>query len=701
MSEYDQHERHQHAAHHPQPDAVGLHSAAAHRPAGHSAHHASASRSVAAHHSGHEQMFRTRFFVSLVLTIPVILYSEMTQHWLGISPPSFPGSQFIAPLFAAVIFFYGGLPFLQMAVPELRARQPGMMMLISLAISVSFLYSTAAFVFNLGEGFYWELATLIDIMLLGHWLEMRSVRRASSSLDELAKLLPDQAERIGADGRIETVPAAALAAGDLFLVRPGASIPADGEVVEGNSQVNESMLSGESRPVSKAPGDAVIAGAINGEGSLRVRVTAVGGATALAGIMRLVQQAQLSKSRTQILADRAAGWLFTIALVAAALTALAWGLARGLDLFVLERVVTVLIIACPHALGLAVPLVVAISTAQAASHGLLVKDRLALEEARLVDTVVFDKTGTLTQGEMGVVALRALQGYSEDQVLSLAAGLEGDSEHSLARAIRASAAERGLAAPAVEDFQALKGLGVQATVAGQPYHLGGPRLLQQLDASLPPELAAFAEDSGRKGQSAIYLLAGTQPIAVFAIADALRPQSKLVIDSLRQLGIRAAMLTGDSEPVAAAVAAELGITEFFAEVLPADKEKKIAALQAQGRKVAMVGDGVNDAPALARADVGIAIGSGTDVAVESAGIILVDNDPQDVLKVFRLSRASYAKMVQNLLWATGYNVIAIPLAAGVLASRGILLSPALGAVLMSASTIIVALNAQLLRRARL
>lgn len=646
-------------------------------------------------------MFRTRFFVSLVLTIPVILYSEMTQHWLGISPPSFPGSQFIAPLFAAVIFFYGGLPFLEMAVPELRARQPGMMMLISLAISVSFLYSTAAFVFNLGEGFYWELATLIDIMLLGHWLEMRSVRRASSSLDELAKLLPDQAERIGADGRIETVPAAALAAGDLFLVRPGASIPADGEVVEGNSQVNESMLSGESRPVSKAPGDAVIAGAINGEGSLRVRVTAVGGATALAGIMRLVQQAQLSKSRTQILADRAAGWLFTIALVAAALTALAWGLARGLDLFVLERVVTVLIIACPHALGLAVPLVVAISTAQAASHGLLVKDRLALEEARLVDTVVFDKTGTLTQGEMGVVALRALQGYSEDQVLSLAAGLEGDSEHSLARAIRASAAERGLAAPAVEDFQALKGLGVQATVAGQPYHLGGPRLLQQLDASLPPELAAFAEDAGRKGQSAIYLLAGTQPIAVFAIADALRPQSKLVIDSLRQLGIRAAMLTGDSAPVAAAVAAELGITEFFAEVLPADKEKKIAALQAQGRKVAMVGDGVNDAPALARADVGIAIGSGTDVAAESAGIILVDNDPQDVLKVFRLSRASYAKMVQNLLWATGYNVIAIPLAAGVLASRGILLSPALGAVLMSASTIIVALNAQLLRRARL
>lgn len=682
----DEHAHHKH--HH-------NHEAAAHKqPGKDSAHNG-------AQHSGHEAMFRTRFFVSLVLTIPVILYSEMTQRWLGISPPAFTGSLFIAPIFATVIFFYGGLPFLQMAIPEVRARKPGMMMLISLAISVSFVYSTAAFLFALGEGFYWELATLIDIMLLGHWIEMRSVRRASSSLDELAKLLPDQAERLSTDGQTKTVAVSELAMGDLLLIRPGASIPADGEVIEGKSQINESMLSGESKPVSKAPGDRVIAGAINGEGSLRVRVTAVGGATALAGIMRLVQQAQLSKSQTQILADRAAGWLFNLALLAAALTAVAWGLARGFDLFVLERVVTVLIIACPHALGLAVPLVVAISTTQAAAHGLLVKDRLALEEARLVDTVVFDKTGTLTKGEMGVVAVRTIAGQDEDEALRLAAGLEGDSEHSLARAIRSAAAGRGLAAATVTEFQAMKGLGVQAQVGGQRYHLGGPRLLESLGASLPPELAAFGEDAGNKGQSAIYLLAGGQPVAVFAIADEIRPESKRVIKDLQKLGIRAAMLTGDSTPVAAAVAAELGINEFFAEVLPADKEKKIAELQSQGRKVAMVGDGVNDAPALARADVGIAIGSGTDVAVESAGIILVDNDPQDVLKIFRLSRASYAKMVQNLLWATGYNVIAIPLAAGVLAGRGILLSPALGAVLMSASTIIVAFNAQLLRRAKL
>ncbi len=682
-------DEHTHHTHHHNPEAV-QHK----QPGKDSAHNG-------AQHSGHEAMFRTRFFVSLVLTIPVILYSEMTQRWLGISPPAFAGSLYIAPIFATVIFFYGGLPFLQMAIPEVRARKPGMMMLISLAISVSFVYSTAAFLFALGEGFYWELATLIDIMLLGHWIEMRSVRRASSSLDELAKLLPDQAERLSTDGQTKTVAVSELAIGDVLLVRPGASIPADGEVIEGKSQINESMLSGESKPVSKAPGDRVIAGAINGEGSLRVRVTAVGGATALAGIMRLVQQAQLSKSQTQILADRAAGWLFNLALLAAALTAVAWGLARGFDLFVLERVVTVLIIACPHALGLAVPLVVAISTTQAAAHGLLVKDRLALEEARLVDTVVFDKTGTLTKGEMGVVAVRTIAGQDEDEALRLAAGLEGDSEHSLARAIRSAAAGRGLAAATVTEFQAMKGLGVQAQVGGQRYHLGGPRLLESLGASLPPELAAFGEDAGNKGQSAIYLLAGGQPVAVFAIADEIRPESKRVIEDLQKLGIRAAMLTGDSTPVAAAVAAELGINEFFAEVLPADKEKKIAELQSQGRKVAMVGDGVNDAPALARADVGIAIGSGTDVAVESAGIILVDNDPQDVLKIFRLSRASYAKMVQNLLWATGYNVIAIPLAAGVLAGRGILLSPALGAVLMSASTIIVAFNAQLLRRAKL
>lgn len=652
-------------------------------------------------HGGHEQLFRRRFFVSLALTIPVILFSEMTQQWLGLSLPQFAGSEFIAPLFAAAIFFYGGLPFLQMAVPELKQRKPGMMMLISLAISVSFIYSTAAFFFDLGEGFYWELATLIDIMLLGHWIEMRSVRVASSSLNELAKLIPDEAERLAADGRVDLIPAGQLAAGDLFLVRPGASIPADGEVVDGSSQVNEALISGESAPVEKKLGSKVIAGAINGEGSLRVRVTAVGQATALAGIMRLVREAQQSKSKTQILADRAAGWLFALALIAAGLTAVAWVAARGFDAFVLERVVTVLVIACPHALGLAVPLVVAISTAQAARNGLLVKNRLALEEARLIDTVVFDKTGTLTKGEMGVAAMSVTPGLSEEQALSLAAALEGDSEHSLAKAVRTAAAERKLNLPAIADFEAMKGLGVKAKIEGKLYQLGGPRLLEKLGAQLQPELQEFSEATGQKGQSAIFLIAENKPIAAFAIADTPRPESKEVIRRLAELGIEAAMITGDSQAVAAAVAKELGIRQFFAEVLPADKEKKVAELQAAGRKVAMVGDGINDAPALARADVGIAIGSGTDVAVESAGIILVKNDPRDVLKIFNLSRASYAKMVQNLLWATGYNVIAIPLAAGVLAGSGVLLSPALGAVLMSASTVIVAINAQLLRGAKL
>jgi Cu2+-exporting ATPase len=668
-------------------------------PAHHEMDHASMGHGV--DHGGHEQLFRRRFFVSLALTIPVILFSEMTQQWLGLSLPRFAGSEFIAPLFAAAIFFYGGLPFLQMAVPELKQRKPGMMMLISLAISVSFIYSTAAFFFDLGEGFYWELATLIDIMLLGHWIEMRSVRVASSSLNELAKLIPDEAERLAADGRVDLIPAGQLTAGDLFLVRPGASIPADGEVVEGSSQVNEALISGESAPVEKKPGSKVIAGAINGEGSLRVRVTAVGQATALAGIMRLVREAQQSKSNTQILADRAAGWLFAVALIAAGLTAAAWVAARGFDAFVLERVVTVLVIACPHALGLAVPLVVAISTAQAARNGLLVKDRLALEEARLIDTVVFDKTGTLTKGEMGVAAMSVTSGLSEEQALSLAAALEGDSEHSLAKAVRTAAAERKLSLPAIADFEAMKGLGVKAKIEGKLYQLGGPRLLEKLGAQLQPELQEFSEATGQKGQSAIFLFAENKPIAAFAIADTPRPESKEVIRRLAELGIEAAMITGDSQAVAAAVAKELGIRQFFAEVLPADKEKKVAELQAAGRKVAMVGDGINDAPALARADVGIAIGSGTDVAVESAGIILVKNDPRDVLKIFNLSRASYAKMVQNLLWATGYNVIAIPLAAGVLAGSGILLSPALGAVLMSASTVIVAINAQLLRGAKL
>lgn len=654
---------------------------------GHAAH---------ADHSGHEDIFRRKFWVSALLSIPVILFSEMIQEWVGFSMPASPGSEWVAPIFAFAVFAYGGLPFLQMAVPEVRNRQPGMMLLISLAITVAFVYSFAAFILSLGEGFYWELVTLIDIMLLGHWIEMRSVRQASSSLNELAKLMPDQAERLETGSQTKTVPVSELKQGDLVLVRPGANIPVDGEVVDGNSSVDESMLTGESKPVDKTKGDKVIAGALNSDGSLRVRVTATGEKTALAGIMRLVNEAQQSKSRTQILADRAAGWLFYVALGSALLTGLAWTVARGFDLYVLERIVTVLVIACPHALGLAVPLVVAITTTQAAKNGLLIKNRLALEAAREIDVVVFDKTGTLTLGEIGVVGIKTIGG-NEDEMLALAAALEGDSEHHLARGVRNAATEKKLSLPKISDFEAMKGLGVRAKNNSSNYQLGGPRLLEKIGAKLPPDLAEFTRQTGQKGQTVIYLFEGDKPIAALALADKVRPESKVVVSRLHDLGIEVAMITGDSQDVAKAVATELGIDRFFAEVLPENKDQKITELQQQGKRVAMVGDGVNDAPALARADVGIAIGSGTDVAVESAGIILVNSDPTDVLKIFELSRASYRKMIQNLVWATGYNVIAIPLAAGVLASAGILLSPALGALLMSASTVIVAINAQLLR----
>ena len=652
-------------------------------------------------HRGHETIFQRRFWISSLLSIPVILFTPTIQEFLGISVPTIPAANWIAPIFAVIVFAYGGLPFLQMAVPELRKRQPGMMLLISLAISVAFIYSLAAFLFGLGEGFYWELVTLIDIMLLGHWIEMRSVRQASSSLEELAKLMPDEAERVGKDGQVQTVSVAELNEGDILLVRPGASIPADGEIAEGSSAVNEAMISGESKPVEKTKGDKVIAGAINGDGSLRIRVTAIGEETALAGIMRLVQEAQQSKSRTQILADRAAGWLFYIALASALLTGAAWVIARGFDLFALERVVTVLVIACPHALGLAVPLVVAISTTQAAKNGLLIKNRLALEEARQIDVVVFDKTGTLTKGEQGVVEIHPIQGLDHDKALALAAAIEGDSEHQLAKGVRNAAAEKNLVLPKVSGFEAMKGFGVRAKSEGQEYYLGGPRLLEKLQIKLNADLQEYSRQAGEKAQTVVYLISQRQAVAALALADAIRPESVEVIRRLQELGVEVAMITGDSQEVAKAVAKELGIERTFAEILPEDKDKKIVELQKLGKRVAMVGDGVNDAPALARADVGIAIGSGTDVAVESAGIILVNSNPVDVLKVFELSRASYRKMIQNLIWATGYNVIAIPLAAGILASAGILLSPALGALLMSASTVIVAINAQLLRNVKL
>lgn len=652
-------------------------------------------------HTGHELMFRNRFWVSLALSIPVLLYSPALQEWLNFSMPTFPGSNWITPVFAIIVFLYGGVPFLEMALPELRNRQPGMMTLISLAISVAFLYSLAALVLPNSMSFFWELVTLIDIMLLGHWIEMRSVRQASGALSELAKLMPDTAERIRDDGSTEEVASSELRSGDLLLVRPGASVPADGEVETGESDVNEAMITGESKPVRKEVGDAVIAGTINGDGSLRVRVTATGDETALAGIMRLVEEAQQSKSNTQILADRAAGWLFYVAIVVAILTAIGWTIGVGFGVEVIARVATVLVIACPHALGLAVPLVVAISTSLAARNGILVRNRLALEEARQLDTIIFDKTGTLTKGEFGVVAMATADGWTEEDALALAVALEGDSEHTIARGIRAAAADRELTLPEITNFEAIKGRGVRAQSNGSTVHIGGPRLLEALALTSVETIGAFTKEAGEKGQTVVYLVHENEIAAAFALADVIREESHAAVKQLHDMGVEVAMLTGDSEAVAKTVAEELGIDTYFAEVLPEHKDQKVMELQRQGKRVAMVGDGVNDAPALTRADVGIAIGSGTDVAVESADIILVQSNPLDIVKIVGLSRASYIKMIQNLWWAAGYNIVALPLAAGVLAPIGIILSPAIGAVFMSLSTIIVAINAQFLRRAEL
>ena len=640
-------------------------------------------------------MFRRRFWVSLALSVPVIVFSEFVQDVLGYAAPAFPGSALITPVLSVAVFAYGGVPFLSMARTELRNREPGMMMLISLAISVAFVYSIASLFVAGTTPFFWELVTLIDVMLLGHWVEMRSVRQASGALDALAKLMPDTAERVTESGDTEEVPVTELVAGDVVLVRPGASVPADGEVVEGDSSVDESMITGESRPVEKAPGGEVIAGTINGNGSLRVEVTKTGDETALAGIMRLVDAAQQSKSRTQLLADRAAGWLFYVAIAVAAITAVAWVAAVGFEVGVLEHVVTVLVIACPHALGLAVPLVVAINTSTAAKNGMLVRDRIAMEEARNLDTVMFDKTGTLTKGEQGVVGVETAEGWDEDRAFAVAAGVEGDSEHMIARAIREAADDRDIQRATVSGFTNLRGLGVRATVDGDTVHLGGPNLLAELGVEPEAAIARFAAEAGRNAQTVVYLIADERAVvAAFALADVIREASRRTVEALHSMGIEVAMLTGDSEDVAAAVAEELGIDQYFAEVLPEEKDTTVETLQGQGKLVAMVGDGVNDAPALTRADVGIAIGSGTDVAIESGDIILVESDPLDVVRLIQLSKASYRKMQENLVWATGYNVFALPLAAGVLAPIGVLLSPAIGAVFMSLSTVIVAINAR-------
>ena len=648
-------------------------------------------------HAGHSvEMFRDRFWLSLALAVPTLIWSPMLQEWLSYSAPDVPFAELMPAVFGTVVFLYGGRVFLVGAWHELRARLPGMMTLISLAITVAFGYSMAVTLGWDGDSLWWELATLVVIMLLGHWIEMRSIGQAQGALKELAKLLPDTAERV-TDSGTETVKVSDLVDGDLVLVRPGASIPADGLVEEGRSGVDEAAISGESKPVDKGAGDDVIAGTVNGSGSLRVRVTGTGERTALAGIMRLVEDAQASRSRAQALADRAAQLLFFVALGAGALTFAAWMVVDGDSAFAVQRLVTVLVIACPHALGLAVPLVVAISTTLGATNGLLVRDRRGLEEARGLDAVVFDKTGTLTTGDFGVVHV-AGDGRAGDEVLALAAAVEGDSEHTIAQGIVKSATDRGLRVQGARDFEAIPGHGAQATVDGALLRIGGPALLRYFDAEVPDSIAEAGKESERRGQTTVYLLEGRRAIGVIALADRVRPESREAVDRLHALGVEVVMLTGDARAVAEAVAQDLGIDTVFAEVLPDQKAEKIRELQARGKTVAMVGDGVNDAPALVTADVGVAIGAGTDVAVEAGDVVLVRSDPRDLPRIITLSRATYRKMVQNLWWAAGYNVFAIPLAAGVLAPWGVLLVPALGAVLMSASTVIVAINAQLLRR---
>ncbi len=677
---------------------------AAHRPLSDKAHERHAGHEGHDKHAGHSvAMFRGRFWLSLLLTVPTLVWGHMLPRIFGYTAPNVPGAHVIAPLFGTAVFVYGGWPFLQGAIRELRARLPGMMSLIALAISVAFVFSAVVTLGYPGMPLWEELATLVTIMLLGHWIEMRSISQAQGALKELAKLLPNIATRVVRDGtgeRIEEVLLTSLSVSDLVLVRPGANIPADGVVREGRSSLNEAMITGESRPVNKAVGDTVIAGTVNGGGSLRVEVTGTGDRTMLAGIMRLVDQAQTSRSRAQALADRAARALTYIALAAGALTLVAWLVSGAEPAYAVERMVTVLVIACPHALGLAVPLVVAISTL-GAQGGLLVRDRRGLEEARLLDAVVFDKTGTLTLGSHRVVATQVIAGEREPDVLRLAAAVELDAEHPVAQAIVASARDRGISVPRVSEFRAVPGHGVEALVEGKRIAVGGPNLLRKQGIALPPELETFSDTAAERGQGIIFVLNGGRVIASLAVADAVRPESREAVARLHALGIEVVMMTGDAQSVADSVARDLGIDTVFAQVLPEDKAARIEGLQRQGKRVAMVGDGVNDAPALVTANVGIAIGAGTDVAVEAGDVVLVRSDPRDVPRIVALSRASYRKMVQNLWWAAGYNIVAIPLAAGVLAGQGIVLSPAIGAVLMSLSTVIVAINAQLLRRVSL
>lgn len=645
-------------------------------------------------HGEHGEIFRRRFWVTLVLTVPVLIFSETVQGWLNFSPPSFAGDEFIPALFGTAIFAYGGPVFLEGGWREARSRQPGMMLLISLAISVAFVASVLT-LFDVFElDFWWELAGLIVVMLFGHWQEMRALGQASGALDALAALLPDEAELVTPEGT-RTVAAHQLGVGDVVLVRPGARVPADGAIVEGAAEFDESMLTGESRPVPRSVGEGVIAGAVAEGASVRIEVEAVGNETALAGIRRMVRDAQASSSRAQALADRAAAVLFYVAVVAAIVTLSAWSIAGDPGRGVIQMV-GVLVIACPHALGLAIPLVISLATGLSARNGLLVKDRLALERMRNVEAVLFDKTGTLTAGQHVVTASSAIDG-DEDALFALAGAVESDSEHPLARAIVSAARARGTVAAASE-FRADPGRGARAVVDGVEAYVGGPALLRDEGFEVPAVLTETTAAWESRGATVLHVVRDGQVIGALALEDEVRAESRAAVADLHRLGVRVGMITGDSQAVADAVAADLGIDEVFAEVLPEDKDRAVRALQERGLTVAMVGDGVNDAPALARADIGIAIGAGTDVAIQSAGIVLASDDPRGVLTAIRLSRASYRKMIQNLVWAAGYNVFAIPLAAGVLAPWGFVLPPAIGALLMSLSTVIVALNAQLLRR---
>jgi len=672
-----------------------------HQHSEHQEHDPSSAKAMEGHdkHAGHSvAMFKDKFWISFVLSIPVIVFSQTMQELFNFNTPSFVGSEYISAIFGSIIFFYGGLVFLKSARGELVNRQPGMMTLISLAISVAFIYSTLI-TLNIVEGmdFWWELATLVTIMLLGHWMEMASVAKAENALDAISKLLPDKADRL-VNGKPTQVLVSELKVGDLVLIRPGASIPIDGVITDGVSSVDEAAITGESKPVGKTVNDEVVAGTVNQDGSLTVKVTKLGEDTALAGIMRLVAEAQSSKSNVQVLADKAAFYLTITAIATAIATFIFWLVAKDSS-FALERSVTVLIIACPHALGLAIPLVVSISTALSAKNGLLVRKRLALEAAHKLDWVLFDKTGTLTKGEHGVTNIWATKGYTEAEILHFAASLEQNSEHIVGKGIVRKAEEQLIHLDEVANFKALPGLGVQGTLHGnEVYIASSSRYIEENKLSVPVDIAKSVKQAAEEGSTEVYLVTNKKVIGGLGLADIVRNQSKQAIKDIKEMGIKTAMITGDSNEVAAFVSNQLGLDQYFAEIRPEDKASIVKELQKNGQRVAMVGDGINDAPALTQADIGIAIGAGTEVAIKSADIILVKSDPQDVVKVINLSKRTYSKMVQNLVWATGYNIFAIPLAAGVLYGAGIVLSPALGAVLMSASTIIVAFNAQLLRR---